>query len=69
MTKLTSLKALRPALQAVGYDCWTSVAGGGNGYRIGRRTDDGSYEVVLACGTLKAAIRKGNELLANGGLI
>ena len=68
MTKLTTLKALRPALNAIGYDCWTSWAGGGNGYVIGRKVD-GKYEPVLGCGTLKAAIRKGNQVLADGGLI
>jgi hypothetical protein len=68
MTKLTTLKALRPALSAIGYDCWTHNAGGGTGYKIGQRVN-GSYEPVLDCGTLKDALRHGNQILANGGLI
>lgn len=68
MTKLTTLKALRPALSAIGYDCWTACAGGGNGYVIGQKVD-GQYEPVLACGTLKDALRHGNQILANGRLV
>jgi hypothetical protein len=67
MTKLTTLKALRPALRAVGYDCWTHNAGGGSGYVVGQKID-GKYEPVLICGTLKDALRNGNQILANGGL-
>lgn len=66
-SNITTLKALRPALRAIGYDCWTSTAGAGRGYKIGQKIN-GSYEPVLDCGTLKDALRQGRQILAAGGL-
>lgn len=66
MTRVTTLKALRPALRQIGLDCWTCVAGGGGGYTIGTPGGlhlDGQARELHRCGPLSEALRVGNRLL------
>ena len=60
MTTIKTFKALRPALNAIGLDCW-GFAGPG-GYKLGK-PGSSNADTVYRCDTLAQLLAAGNQAI------